>query len=54
MEWEDGKIYDGKLVAIEAGRDDGGDNGDYLIYYDDGDRLWEPLNRLGYVWANDR
>ena len=38
--------YDGLLVAIEAGHDDGQDSGNCLVRYDDGDEQWEPLGSV--------
>jgi hypothetical protein len=54
--WADeSKWYDGILSAIEAGRDDGTDAGDYRVQYDDGDDQWEPLgSRTPFRWTSKR
>ena len=38
-----GTWYRGVLTKIEAGHDDGVDEGDFLVLYDDGEQHWEPL-----------
>ena len=42
--WADeNQWFEGTLRAIELGHDDGGDNGDFFVLYDDKDEHWEPL-----------
>lgn len=52
---DEGSWFGGVLAQVEAGHDDGGDAGDYLVLYDDGDEQWEPLgSRTPYRWASER
>ena len=49
---EDKEWYIGTLKKHERGHDDGKDNGNYLVEYDDGETHWEPLGRKPYRWVN--
>ena len=49
----DKQWFSGVLTSIEAGHDDGGDEGDYQVEYDDGDVEWEPLgSRRKFRWES--
>ena len=44
--------FQGVFMGIEEGHDNGADEGDYSVLYDErpNDEFWEPLDRITYRW----